>query len=227
MVQTIKGLVVAIPAALTATGCSIARLIAAEQGDLVLGATTADQLRTLETSIPPGEIAYAVQVDLERPKSVDEFFHIAIGQFGHLDAIVLETAKSAARSPPEKAIGASVRRLLHCLDAALRYCEGDFHIVSISPLADRYAFPVATTFLGGKLAASKWAASSAPSLRMSIVSPADDANADDGTLARTVLHVLSEPRNPDVSEAMLWRRSPSSDRRPNPEGVRSKSTVAT
>lgn len=222
MVRTLKGKVVAIPAAVTATGSAIVRLVAAEQGALALGAATAAQLRAAEALIQEreDEIAYPIQVDLERPKSVDEFFKIAIGQFGHIDAIVLETVKSTARSTlTEKSIGLGARRLLHCLDAALRYCAGDLHVINISPVAGRYAIPVATAFLGAKLATGKPTASSAPSLRMSVVSPFDGVGSDDGTLARTVLHVLRESRTPDVTETMLWRRPQ------RPEG-RSKSFVA-
>ena len=226
MVRTLKGRVVAIPAAVTAMGSAVARLIAAEQGDLVLGAATAAQLKSVEMSIGRDEIAYAVQVDLERPKSVDEFFKIAIGQFGRVDALILETARGATRSTPtEKSIGLGARRLLYCLDAALRYCAGDLHVINISQLADRYAIPVATTFLGSKLATCKSMAASAPSLRMSVISPPDGAGPDDGTLARTVLHVLRESRNPDVTETILWRRPRQLERRSKLAATRSKITV--
>ncbi|AGK57504.1 hypothetical protein HYPDE_29128 [Hyphomicrobium denitrificans 1NES1] len=226
MVRTLKGLVVAIPAALTATGSAVARLVAAEQGDLVLGAVKAAQLKSVEVSIQRDETAYAAQVDLERPKSVDEFFKIAIGQFGRLDAIVLETARGTTRSTlTEKSIAQGARRLLYCLDSALRYCTGDLHVINISPLADRYAVPVAAAFLGGKLATSKSTASSAPSLRMSVISPADGVGSDDGTLARTVLHVLRESRNPDVTETVLWRRPQQPERRSKLAATRPKIMV--
>jgi NADP-dependent 3-hydroxy acid dehydrogenase YdfG len=226
MVRTLKGLVVAIPAAVTATGSAVARLIAVEQGDLVLGAATAAQLKSVGASIQRDEIAYTAQVDLERPKSVDEFFEIAIGQFGRIDAIILETAKGKTRSSPtEKSIALGVRRLLYCLDSALRYCVGDLHVINISPLADRYAIPVATTFLGGKLATSKSTVSSAPSLRMSVISPAEGVGSDNGTLARTVLHVLRESRNPDVTETVLWRRPQQPERRSRLAPTRSKIMV--
>lgn len=226
MVRALKGLVVAIPAAVTATGSAVARLVAAEQGDLILGAATAAQLKSAEMSIQPNDIAYAAHVDLERPKSVDEFFKIAIGQFGRIDAIVLETATAATRSTPtEKSIGQGVRRLLYCLDSALRYCAGDLHVVNISPGADRYAIPVASAFLGGKLATAKSTASPAPALRMSVISLADAAASDDGVLARTVLHVLHESRNPDVTETVLWRRSRQPERRSKLAATRSKIAV--
>jgi NADP-dependent 3-hydroxy acid dehydrogenase YdfG len=226
MVRTLKGKVVAIPVAVTATGAAVARLVAAEQGELALGAATAAQLRSAEALIQDNELAYPIQVDLERPKSVDEFFKIAIGQFGHIDVIVLEAMKIAARSTPtEKSIGLGARRLLHCLDAALRHCTGDLHVVNISPVAGRYAIPVATAFLSAKLATGRSTASSAPSLRMSVISPFDGASSDDGTLARTVLHVLRETRTPDVTETLLWRQPQQPERRPKSFTARSKIMV--
>lgn len=226
MVRTLKGKVVAIPASVTATGSAVARLVAAEQGELALGAATATQLQSTEALIQDNELAYAIQVDLERPKSVDEFFKIAIGQFGHIDVIVLEPMKVAARSTlTEKSIGLGARRLLHCLDAALRHCTGDLHVVNISPVAGRYAIPVATAFLGAKLATNRSTASSPPSLRMSVISPFDGADSDDGTLARTVLHVLRESRTPDITETVLRRRPQQPERRSKSLAARSKIMV--
>lgn len=222
MVQTLEGLVVAIPAAATTTGSAVGRLVAAEQGELILGAATAAQLKSVERSIQPGEIAYGVQVDLEHAKSVDEYFKIAIGQFGRIDAIVLETKFPVRSTLIEKSIGSGVRRLLYCLDAALRYCTGDLHVVTISPDADRYAIPVASAFLGGRLATRKTPASPAPTVRMSVISPAGRTVSDDGTLARTVVHVLREPRNVDVTETVLWQRPQKSDRRSKLAATRSK-----
>jgi NAD(P)-dependent dehydrogenase (short-subunit alcohol dehydrogenase family) len=167
-----------------------------------------------------------VQVDLERPKSVDEFFKIAMGQFGHVDAIVLETMKVAPRATlSEKALGLGARRLLHCLDAALRYSAGDLHVINIAPVAGRYAIPVATAFLGARLATGKSGGGPAPKLRMSVVSPFDGAVSDDGTLARTVLHVLREPRTPDIAELILRRRLEPEVRDRRPVAARSKMMV--
>lgn len=98
MVRSLKSKVIAIPFAGTSVGSEIAKLVAAEQGELILGAPTAAQLKTVDAAIPQSHNAYAVQVDLDRPKSVDEFFKIAIGQFGHVDTIVVETMKTASRS---------------------------------------------------------------------------------------------------------------------------------
>jgi NADP-dependent 3-hydroxy acid dehydrogenase YdfG len=227
MIRSLKGKVIAIPFATTATGSAVAKLVAAEHGALVLGAATASQLRIVEAGIPKSDLAYAVQVDLERPKSVDEFFKMTVGQFGHVDAIVLETMKIASRMTlTEKSIGLGARRLLHCLDAALRYSVGDLHVVNIAPVAGRYAIPVATAFLGAKLATSKTALASGPSLRMSVVSPFDDHASNAGTLARTVLHVLREPRSPDIAELILRRQPEQENRRDKPASTRSKAMVS-
>jgi len=222
MVRTLEGLVVAIPAAATATGSAVQRLVAAEQGELVLGAAIATQFKSVERSIQPGEIAYAVQVDLEDAKSVDEFFKIAIGQFGRIDAIVLETKFPRRSTLIEKSIGSGVRRLLYILDSALRYCTGDLHVVNISPGADRYAIPVASAFLGGRLATRKSPSSQAPTVRLSVISPSCRSGSDDGTLARSVLNVLRETRNVDVTETVLWQRPRKPDRRSKLSATRSK-----
>lgn len=226
MVRSLKSKVIAIPFAGTSVGSAIAKLVAAEQGELVLGAPTAEQLKTVDTTIPQSHNAYSVQVDLDRPKSVDEFFKIAIGQFGHVDTVVIETMKTAPRSAPtEKAIGLGARRLLHCLDAALRYSVGDLHIINIAPVAGRFAIPVATAFLGAKLATSKSASALAPRLRISVVSPFDGEASDDGTLARTVLHVMREARTPDITEIILRRRPGQRERTPKSFGARSRIMV--
>lgn len=222
MVRTLEGLVVAIPAAGTVTGQSIGRLVAAEQGELILGSATASQVKSLEASIQPGEIAYVAHVDLERAKSVDEFIKIAIGQFGRVDAIVLETKFPRRASQVEKSIGVAVRRLLYCLNSALRYCAGDLHLINISPEADRYAIPVASAFLGSQLATRKPPASSAPTVRMSVLSPPKRAGSDDGTLVRTVLHVLRESRNVDVTETVLLGQPHASEGRSQLTAMRSK-----
>jgi hypothetical protein len=147
---------------------------------------------------------YSQQVDLDRPKSVSEFFEIAIGQFGRFDTVVVETVKLATRATSvEKLIEISARRLLHCLDAALEYADGDLHIVNVSPVAGRFAVQVATAFLGAKLATAKLA--SAPRLRMSVVSPSDERGLEEGSLARTIVHLMKEPRSPDVTEIVLQR----------------------
>jgi NADP-dependent 3-hydroxy acid dehydrogenase YdfG len=211
----------------TAMGSAIARLVAEEEGDLVLGATTAAQVEVVEAVLPTPGIAYAMQVDLDRPKSVDEFFRIAIGQFGHVDAVVLESMKmSPRREITEKALGLGARRMLHCLDAALRYATGDLHVINIAPVAGRYAIPVATAFLGAKLATSKSGDASAPVVRMSVISAFDDASSEDGAVARTVLHSLREARMPDVSEAILGRRRDQPQRSSKSHAKRSKIMVA-
>jgi hypothetical protein len=42
-----------------------------------------------------------------------------------------------------------------------------------------------------------------PRLRMSLVSPFDGQILEDGSLARTVLHVMKEQRSPDITELIL------------------------
>jgi hypothetical protein len=101
------------------------------------------------------------------------------------------------------------------------------HVVNIAPVAGRYAIPVATAFLGAKLATSKSALASWPTLRMSVVSPFDDHASNAGTLARTVLHILREPRSPDIAELILWRQPEQEHRRVKPASQRSKAMAST
>jgi NADP-dependent 3-hydroxy acid dehydrogenase YdfG len=220
--------VIAIPTAVTPTGAAVAKLVAVEQGRLALGATTAADLKSAEGLLLDQDIAYPIQVDLERAKSVDEYFKIAIGQFGRIDAIVLEMMKAATRTmPSEKALGLGARRLLHCLDAAIRYCDGDLHIITISSVAGPFAVPVATAFLSAKLATGKLQAPQGPALRMSVISPFDSADADQDPVARTVLHVLREPRTPDITEKLFWRRPQQPVRRSKPLAPLSKIMATT
>jgi NADP-dependent 3-hydroxy acid dehydrogenase YdfG len=202
MVRTLRKKVVAIPLAVTPIGSAVAKLVAAQQGGLALGAPSLGQIKALETGNDGRYGVYAQQVDLDRPKSVAEFFKIAIGQFGRLDVIVLETIKSPVRNAGlDKVIELSTRRLLHCLDAALECAESDLHVISIAPVVGRVAIPVATAFLGAKLATSN--SVPPPRLRMSLVSPFDGQILEDGSLARTVLHVMKEQRSPDITELVL------------------------
>jgi NADP-dependent 3-hydroxy acid dehydrogenase YdfG len=207
MGHCLAGRVIAIPRGASSMGAAVAQLIAEEEGDLVLGAATAAQVKVVDAALPASSAAYAVQLDLDRPKSVDEFFRIAIGQFGHVDAIVLESTKLSPRGEiSEKTLALGARRMLHCLDAALRHAAGDLHVINIAPVAGRYAIPVATAFLGAKLATSRVRDASAPVVRMSVISAFDGAHSDEGAVARTVLHTLREARMPDVSEAILGLR---------------------
>jgi NADP-dependent 3-hydroxy acid dehydrogenase YdfG len=220
MVRTLNGKVVALPLAVSPVGVAVAKLVAAERGELMLGAPTSAQLKTVDSVMAGVHGAYAAQVDLDRPKSVDEFFKIAIGQYGHVDVLIVETVKAQRTVATEKAVGLGARRLLNCLDAALRYAEGDLHVINIAPVAGRYAIPIATAFLGAKLATTKSAAT--PCLRMSVVSPFDGDGHDHGTLARTVLHVMREPRTPDITEMVLRRRITSRARDQKSLATRSK-----
>jgi NADP-dependent 3-hydroxy acid dehydrogenase YdfG len=196
--------IVAIPLSVTPTGLAVAKLVAAGHGALMLGAPTAAQLKIANAAVEHRQRVYSQQVDLDRAKSVSEFFQIAVGQFGRLDAIVVETVKPATRATSvEKLIELSARRLLHCLDAALEYADGDLHVVNISPVAGRFAMQVATAFLGAKLATAKLP--EAPRLRMSVVSPSNEDAPEDGSLARTIVHLMKEPHSPDVTEIVLPR----------------------
>jgi NAD(P)-dependent dehydrogenase (short-subunit alcohol dehydrogenase family) len=208
-------------------GTAVAQLIAEEEGDLVLGAATAAQVKSIDAVLPMSSSGYAMQVDLDRPKSVDEFFKIAIGQFGRVDAIVLENTKLSPRGAiTEKAVALGARRMLHCLDAALRYAVGDLHVINIAPVAGRYAIPVATAFLGAKLVTSRVGEGSAPIVRMSVISAFDGAHSDEGSVARTVLHTLRETRMPDVSEAILGRHQGQAHGSAKSDAKRSNMAVA-
>jgi hypothetical protein len=204
MTHSLRKKVVAIPLAVTPIRGAVAKLVAAEQGGLALGAPLAAQVKAVDAPVDRRHGVYSQHVDLDRPKSISEFFKIAIGQFGHLDVIMIETIKSSTRNASvEKIIELSLRRLLHCLDAALPYIEGDLHIINIAPTAGRFAIPVATAFLGAKLAMME--SHAAPRLRMSTVSPFDGETSEDGSLARTILHLMKEQRSPDVTETVLRR----------------------
>jgi NADP-dependent 3-hydroxy acid dehydrogenase YdfG len=196
--------VVAIPLSVTPMGLAVTKLVAAGHGALMLGAPTAAQLKVASAAVENRQRVYSQQVDLDRAKSVAEFFEVAIGQFGRLDAILVETVNPTTRAMSvEKLIDISARRLLHCLDAALEYAIGDLHVVNVSPVAGRFAMQVAKAFLGAKLATAKLPR--APRLRMSVVLPSSEPVSADGSLARTVVHLMKEPYSPDVTEIVLNR----------------------
>jgi NADP-dependent 3-hydroxy acid dehydrogenase YdfG len=175
-----------------------------EQGALALGAPNIADVEAVAAAIDRRHGVFSLQVDLDRPKSVMDFFNIMIGQFGHLDTVVVETVRSPVRNiSAEKLIELSSRRLLHCLDAALRYSEGDLHIISVAPIAGGIVIPVATAFLAAKCATAEFA--SVPQLRMSTVAPAGAEASEEASLARTVLHLMRERRSPDITETMLCR----------------------
>src|SRR6185437_12020085 len=98
MNRSLRKKVVAIPLAVTPIGSAVAKLVAAEQGGLALGAPLAAQVKALDASIDRRHGVYSQHVDLDRPKSVSDFFEIIVGQFGQLDVVVIETIKSSARN---------------------------------------------------------------------------------------------------------------------------------
>ncbi len=205
MVHTLRNKVVVIPHAVTATGSAVAKLVQAQHGGLALGASSQAQFKALDAEIDGRQGVYAQRVDLDRPTSVAQFFNVAFAQFGRLDVIVVEAIPSPSpRVSTAQTIDSGVRRLLHCLDAALEYAKGDLHVISIAPIVGRIAIPVATAFLGSKLATTK--IHSVPRLRMSIVSPFVGQHPEDASLARAVVNVMRESRSPDVTEIVLPSR---------------------
>jgi NADP-dependent 3-hydroxy acid dehydrogenase YdfG len=205
MVHTLRNKVVVIPHAVTPAGAAVAKLVQAQHGGLALGASGQAQFKALDAEIDGRQGAYAQRVDLDSPKSVAQFFNVAFAQFGRLDVIVVEAIPlPTPRASTAQMIDSGVRRLLHCLDAALEYAKGDLHVISIAPIVGRIAIPVATAFLGSKLATTKM--HSVPRLRMSIVSPFAGQHPDDASLARTVVNVMRESRSPDVTEIVLPSR---------------------
>jgi NADP-dependent 3-hydroxy acid dehydrogenase YdfG len=203
MTYPLRNKVVAIPLSVTPIGSAVSRLVADAGGGLALGVPALAQLEAAERSVDPRHGVYAQHVDLDRPRSVAEFFEIVIGQFGHLDVVVVETVGSRSRNGSGKIIEVSSRRLLNCLDAALRYVETDLHVINIAPVAGRFAIPVATAFIAAKLATAK--APSAPRIRMSTISKSGSVAPADASLARTVLHLIKEAHSPDITEAVLRR----------------------
>ena len=164
---------------------------------------------------------------LETAKSVDALL-ITLNEKCRKDVIdrmpenvkCISTFSIARNATAEKIIELSLRRLLHCLDAALPFIEGDLHVINIAPVAVSFGIPVATAFLGAKLATTKLHV--APRLRMSTVSPFDSEPLEDGSLARTILHLMKEQRSPDVVETVLRRPLIEPRRHVKPPHTRSK-----
>ena len=206
MIRSLTNKVVAIPLAVSATGAAVGRMLIADGGGLALGASSSAQFKALEAEIDGRQGVYCQQVDLDRPKSVAQFFEIAYAQFGRLDVVVVETIPSPSRrSNPEQQIEMATRRLLHCFDAALQYAEDELHIINVAPVVRGIAMPVGAAFLGAKLATTRLP--SIPRVRMSIVSPSNEHDWQDASLARTVLHVMRESRSPDITEMVLPRQA--------------------
>ena len=196
--------VIAIPCATASYGEMITKLVLEQGGRLALGAQAA-RFEALDAKIDGCDGVYCQPIDLDRPKSVSEFFQIAFAQFERLDVIVLETAPSKRqRVTTEQAIELGARRLLHCLDAALPYIDRDLHFLCVTPASGPAAMPIATAFLAAKFAVKRTTA--APRVRMSIVSPPTDSAADDDSFARTIVHLIKEPRMPDIMESVLSSR---------------------
>jgi NAD(P)-dependent dehydrogenase (short-subunit alcohol dehydrogenase family) len=195
------GKVIAIPSVNARYDEAITELVLEQGGRLVLGASPA-QYETLDEKIDGRDGVYCQPVCLDRPKSVSEFFQIAFAQFERLDVVLLEIAPSKRqRMTTEKAIELGTRRLLHCLDAAIPYIDRDLHFLCVAPASGAAAIPIATAFLATKFATTRVTA--APRVRMSIVSPPTDPSEDDVSFARTILHLIKEPRMPDIIEKVL------------------------
>ncbi|CAA2142105.1 hypothetical protein [Hyphomicrobium sp. ghe19] len=198
--RELTGKVIVIPSAKARYDEPLNELVLEQGGRLALGASAA-QFEMLDAKIDGRDGVYCQPIDLDRPKSVSEFFQIAFAQFERLDVVVLEIAASKRqRMTTEKAIELETRRLLHCLDAVLPYIDGDLHFLCIAPASSAAAIPIATAFLAAKFAATR---ATAPRIRMSIVSPPTDRSEDDASFARTIVHLISEPRMPDIIETVL------------------------
>jgi len=224
MTRSLKNKVVAIPHAISATGSAVAKLVLSQHGRLALGALGQTQFKALDAEVDGRQDAYAQRVDLDNPKSVAQFFQVAFAQFGRIDVIVVEAAPAPASlgraTTTAQIIDTGVRRLLHCLDAVLEYAKDDLHVISIAPVVGRIAIPVATAFLGSKLATAK--ISSTPRVRMSIVSPFVGQHPDDSSLARTVINVMKEERSPDIADIVLPNHRAPRLREAKKSGARSK-----
>lgn len=200
-VRALTGKVIAIPSANARYDETLTELVLEQGGRLAFGASAA-QFEVFDAKIDGRDGVYCQPIDLDRPKSVSEFFQIAFAQFERLDVVVLDTAASKRqRLTTEKAIELETRRLLHCLDAVFPYIDGDLHVLCIAPASGAAAIPVATAFLAAKFAAKR--ATTAPRVRMSIASPRNDRSEDDASFARTIVHLISEPRMPDIIETVL------------------------
>ena len=198
--RALTGKVIAIPSANARYDETLNELVLEQGGRLALGASAA-QFETLDAKIDGRDGVYCQPIDLDRPKSVSEFFQIAFAQFERLDVVVLEIAASKRqRMTTEKAINRERADLLHCLDAVLPYIDRDLHFLCIAPASGAAAIPIATAFLAAKFAATR---ATAPRIRMSIVSPPTDRSDDDASFARTIVHLISEPRMPDIIETVL------------------------
>lgn len=197
----LTGKVIAIPCATAPYGETITELVLKQGGRLALGASPA-RFEALDAKIDGCDGVYCQPIDLDRTKSVSEFFQIAFAQFERLDVVVLEIAPSKRqRMTTEKAIELGTRRLLHCLDAALPYVGRDLHFLCVASSSGPAAIPIATAFLAAKFAATR--ATAPPRVRMSIVSPPTEASADNVSFARTIVHLMREPQIPDINETVL------------------------
>lgn len=228
MIASLRSKVVGIPLGSTSAGRAIAKLVTEEGGGVLIGAPTTRQIGSLGGQLPY-ESSYCLQVDLDRAKSVDEFIQIGIGQFGHIDVLVVELPISSGKpSTEQRAMGVAVQRLLHCLDAVLRYSDRDLHFIVIAPPVGHFAIPVASAFLGARLATAesgKAQISDPPTLRMSLISPCENFGEGEDALARTAIHLMREPRTPDVTEYVVRRNARRCDRISKGQATRSKILV--
>ncbi len=199
--RALTGKVAAIPLATTPFGEAIADLVLEQGGRLALGASPA-QIEAFDAKIDGREGTHCQHVDLDRPRSLSEFFQIAFAQFERLDVVVLELASpKRRRTTMEKAIEAGTRRLLYSLDAVLPYIGRDLHFICVAPASGPAVIPIATAFLAAKFATSR--KTPAPRIRMSIVSPPENSVAGEDALARAVVHMMKEARSPDILETVL------------------------
>ncbi len=202
MAHTRKGKVVVIPSAHTAFGGRMVDILLRKKNHLALGAPPS-HYQMLDARLDGCDRAHGQPVDLDDPKSTNTFFQIAFAQLGQPAAIVLETPfLKGRRLTAESAIEIGTRRLLHCVEAALPYTGRDLHFICITPPYGPAAIPIVTAFLGAKCATGG-APAVLPRVRLSVVSPSSAHSANDISFARTVVHLMSEPQSPDVTETLL------------------------
>ena len=152
----------------------MALALANEGADLTLAARTADKLKAVATSLPPGTRAQVQPTDVTSASDRAALVASAVAKFGRIDvlinnAAVEELAVFAEQDPAalERILTTNLLAPMQLTRAVLpeMLARGSGHVVNIASLAGRTGMPYGAAYSGSKGGLAEWSISLAAELR--------------------------------------------------------------
>lgn len=180
----VKGKVIAITGASSGIGEAAARLLAAQNGKVVLGARRTDRLERLARDIEAGggQVRYQA-LDVTSREGLAAFVGFARSEFGGLDVIVnnagvMPLSPLAALKVDEwdRMVDVNIKGVLYGIAAALPVMEAQGHgqVINVSSIGGHHVSPTAAVYCATKFAVraiSDGLRQETDRLRVTVISP--------------------------------------------------------